>query len=95
MAFIQEITKPASEENLCFVVFESWIEALVDRQTDFDEAFNTILKVDLTHSYARGHCQKAYEKFTQNWQQFQNNDTKVSILGFPFLLFKDFLEKGR
>lgn len=63
MAFIQEISE-SSENNLCFVVFESWAEAIIDRQASFEEAFDTVFKLDLTHVLAKGHCQNAYNKFT-------------------------------
>ena len=63
MAFIQEISE-SSENNLCFVVFESWAEAIIDRQASFEEAFDTIFNLDLTHVLAKGHCQNAYNKFT-------------------------------
>jgi len=63
MAFIQEISE-SSENNLCFVVFESWAEAIIDRQASFEEAFDTIFNLDLTHVLAKGNCQNAYNKFT-------------------------------
>ena len=81
MAFIQEIShKPISDQNLCFVVFESWVEALLDRQSTLEEAFDTTFTVDLTHTFAKGtSCQKAFNKFTEEWKTFQMKDTKVII----------------
>ena len=49
MAFVQEIShKPITDQNLCFVVFESWVEALLDRQSTLEEAFGTTFSIDLT-----------------------------------------------
>ena len=84
MAFIQEISE-SSENNLCFVVFESWAEAIIDRQASFEEAFDTVFKLDLTHVLAKGHCQNAYDKFTTTWKTFQKKDTRVSF--FVLLIF--------
>ena len=83
MAFIQEISE-SSENNLCFVVFESWAEAIIDRQASFEEAFDTVFKLDLTHVLAKGHCQNAYDKFTTTWKTYQKKDTRVSFLFFGF-----------
>ena len=79
MAFIQEISE-SSENNLCFVVFESWAEAIIDHQASFEEAFDTVFKLDLTHVLAKGHCQNAYDKFTTTWKTYQQKDTRVSFL---------------
>ena len=49
-------------------------------QTSFEEAFDTIFKLDLTHVLAKGHCQNAYNKFTKTWKTFQKKDTRVSFL---------------
>ena len=80
MAFVQEIShKPISDQNLCFVVFESWVEALLDRQSTLEEAFETTFSIDLTHTFAKGaSCEKAFNKFTEEWKTFQMKDTKVT-----------------
>ena len=79
MTFIQEITQPASDENLCFVVFENYVHGVLDRGMDFDEAFETAFNVDHTHSFAKGKCQMAYDKFHDVWKQFAVKDNKVCV----------------
>jgi len=48
------------------------------KKATIEEAFNTILRIDMTHSLpVPGACQKAYEKFVTSWKKFQSKDTKA------------------
>lgn len=80
--FVKEIVKPTSEENLCFLVFERIAEAIVDDLSDFDEAFEAAINVDLTHSYSKGICEKAFAKFQSTFEPFRTKNNKVWLGAF-------------
>ena len=76
ITFIQDIAQP-TKDNLCFVVFENYVEAVLDDQMDFDEAFETAFHVDLTQTYAKGTCGKAFAKFQDLWKPYSVKNNKV------------------
>ena len=94
MAFLQELMEP-KQDNLCFKVFEAYAEAILDEGQDFNEAFDVIFRLDLTHTYAKNHCQKAFEKFQELWKHYQVTDNKfVAIWGGIQAYIEDFWTKN-
>lgn len=76
LALLSEIMEP-SEENLCFLVFKRYIELILDEGKGFDEAVDFAMQTDLSHTYVKGHCQTAFDKFQANWNHYQVKDSKV------------------
>jgi hypothetical protein len=80
MEFIKELTDP-SPDNLCFVFFKSVAEGILDDTMNWDEAFETVFNLDLTHTMTKDKkCQEAFKTFNTKWQQYQKRDTKVFFL---------------